>query len=369
MSLRQLVKSEFYSLQRRIARRRAKPTANRQADRVVVFAMHAINQAHSDMAVSPGRFREQIQSLLDQGYRALAIDGLLDVLSGDKPSPPAFAVTFDDGYESVFTEALPILERLSVPAAVFLTTGFLDGSVSPPWRSSNAALLAEFRGQAEYFRPMSWEQARALAGHRLIRFGSHTVSHPLLGTLPENSMREELTRSRSILADRLGSSRSFLLIRLGYFGMVRIRRSRSGWFPSVAIDARSLQRFPAPGWATAPGEFRVCRSRRTTKARTPSPRLAAGTTGSDRPRAYINPFFPILIKVRTSENENFLPVSRSLVSICEGRPTGFSISGRWIRGDPSQAGRVVSLFVETRQTNRLLPSPGRTCITPLLDII
>jgi peptidoglycan/xylan/chitin deacetylase (PgdA/CDA1 family) len=215
VSLRQLVKSEFYSLQRRIARRRAKPTANRQADRVVVFAMHAINHAHSDMAVSPGRFRQQIQSLLDQGYRALAIDGLLDVLSGDKPSPPAFAVTFDDGYESVFTEALPILERLSVPAAVFLTTGFLDGSVSPPWRSSNAALLAEFRGQAEYFRPMSWEQARALAGHRLIRFGSHTVSHPLLGTLPENSMREELTRSRSILADRLGVEPEFFAYPFG----------------------------------------------------------------------------------------------------------------------------------------------------------
>jgi peptidoglycan/xylan/chitin deacetylase (PgdA/CDA1 family) len=215
MSLRHLLKSEFYSLQRKIARRRAKPTANCQADRVVVFAMHAINQANSDMAVSPGRFREQIQSLLDQGYRPLAMDGLLDVLSGDKPSPPAFAVTFDDGYESVVTEALPILERLSVPAAVFLTTGFLDGSVSPPWRSSNAALLAEFRGQAEYFRPMSWEQARALARHRLIRFGSHTVSHPLLGTLPENSMREELTRSRSILAERLGVEPEFFAYPFG----------------------------------------------------------------------------------------------------------------------------------------------------------
>src|SRR5215469_15979067 len=143
MSLRHTVKSQFYLLQRQIARRHTRPAANRPADRVVVFVTHAINHARGDMAVSPGRFREQMQRLLDQGYRPLAMEGLLDVLLGDKPSPPAFAVTFDDGYESVYTEALPILETVSVPATVFLTTGFLDGKVAPPWRSSNASLLAE----------------------------------------------------------------------------------------------------------------------------------------------------------------------------------------------------------------------------------
>ena len=32
-------------------------------------------------------------------------------------------VTFDDGYQSVRTVALPVLEKYRVPAAVFLTTG------------------------------------------------------------------------------------------------------------------------------------------------------------------------------------------------------------------------------------------------------
>jgi peptidoglycan/xylan/chitin deacetylase (PgdA/CDA1 family) len=204
MTLRQKAKSQFYSLQRRISRRRAGPAQCRQADRLVIFAMHAINHARSDMAVSPGRFREQLQALLDAGYRPLAMDDVLDVLSGRKSSPAAFAITFDDGYESVFTQALPILESLSIPATVFLTTGFLDGTVSPPWRSSNAELLAEYRGQAENFRPMSWEQALTLAGHPLIRFGSHSVSHPLLGTLSEQSALKELICSKATLAERLG---------------------------------------------------------------------------------------------------------------------------------------------------------------------
>jgi peptidoglycan/xylan/chitin deacetylase (PgdA/CDA1 family) len=206
MSLRHTAKSQFYFWQRRFARRRAKRAQDAPSDRLMVFILHTINPARSDMAVSPARFREQMQALLDAGYRALPVDDMLQVLSGAKSSQPAFALTFDDGYESVFTEALPILESLSIPASVFLTTGFLDGAVAPPWRSASPALLSEYRTQAEHFRPMRWEQARSLAAHPLIRVGSHTVSHPLLGAEPDDSARDELVRSKSILADRLGVS-------------------------------------------------------------------------------------------------------------------------------------------------------------------
>jgi peptidoglycan/xylan/chitin deacetylase (PgdA/CDA1 family) len=156
------------------------------------------------MAVSPGRFQEQMRSLLEAGYRPLAMDDVLEALSGRALSSPSFSVTFDDGYESVVTQALPILESLSIPAAVFLTTGFLDGTVSPPWRSSNPALLAEYRDQAEHFQSMSWQQARELARHPLICIGSHTVSHPVLGLTPEDVVRDEMVRSKSILTDQLG---------------------------------------------------------------------------------------------------------------------------------------------------------------------
>ena len=205
MSIRHAVKRQFYSLQRQFARKRATPAQDRPADRLIVFAMHAINDASSDMAVSPARFREQMQSLLDAGYRPLAMDDVLEVLSAGKSSPPAFAVTFDDGYESVFTQALPILESLSIPVTVFLTTAFLDGVASPPWRSSDPALLSEYRSQSRHFQPLTWDQARTLARHPLVRIGSHTVSHPLLGTMPEDAARSELVRSKSILADRTGA--------------------------------------------------------------------------------------------------------------------------------------------------------------------
>lgn len=191
-------------MQRQLARRSAKPAPDRPVDRVAVFAMHCLSRARSDMAVSPVRFREQMTALLDAGYRPLTMDDLLEVLNGSSQTRPAFAITFDDGYESVFSEALPILEALSIPAGVFLTTGFLEGAVAPPWGSANAALVEEYRSEAEHFRPMSWEQARELARHPMIRIGSHSVSHPLLGVVPADAARDELVRSRTTLGEKLG---------------------------------------------------------------------------------------------------------------------------------------------------------------------
>jgi peptidoglycan/xylan/chitin deacetylase (PgdA/CDA1 family) len=204
MSIRHAVKNQFYFVASRLGKRLHGKASNRPVNRLMIFLMHAINHASSEMAVSPERFQEQMRSLLDSGYRPSPLDEVLEVLSGRKETPPAFAVTFDDGYESVVTQALPILESLSIPATVFLTTGFLDRKVSPPWRSSDASLLSEYGTQSQHFQPMTWEQARQLARHSLIRIGSHSVSHPLLGSISEDSVRDELVQSRLILADRLG---------------------------------------------------------------------------------------------------------------------------------------------------------------------
>jgi len=204
MSIRHALKNQFYFVASRLGKRLYRQAPDRPVDRLMIFAMHAINHATSDMAVSPDKFREQMRSLLDSGYRPLPMDEVLEVLSGRKETRPAFAVTFDDGYESIVTQALPILESLSIPATVFLTTDFLDRKISPPWRSSDVALRSEYRTQAQHFRPMTWEQARELARHSLIRIGSHSVSHPLMGSVSADAARDELVQSRLILADRLG---------------------------------------------------------------------------------------------------------------------------------------------------------------------
>jgi peptidoglycan/xylan/chitin deacetylase (PgdA/CDA1 family) len=205
MSLRRIVKSTFYRVQRRWGRWETSHNPARAESAIVVFALHTIAPARGDMAISTARFREQMQSLLEAGYQAFTIDQLLGVLSNKTPLPGrAFAVTFDDGYRSVLTDALPVLEELQIPATVFLATGFLDGRVAPPWGSTDPILVAEYRDQAEFFRPMNWDDARTLLRHPLMRIGSHTDTHPLLGLQGAAEARHELLHSKAIIRDRLG---------------------------------------------------------------------------------------------------------------------------------------------------------------------
>ncbi len=77
------------------------------------------------LCVAPGRFEKQMQTLkarripLPLGeFAARLADGTLPRL--------AAAVTFDDGYVDNLRAAKPILERVGVPATVFLATGYLD---------------------------------------------------------------------------------------------------------------------------------------------------------------------------------------------------------------------------------------------------
>jgi peptidoglycan/xylan/chitin deacetylase (PgdA/CDA1 family) len=101
---------------------------------------------------------------------------------------------------------LPILAQLDLRATVFVTTGFLDGSIAPPWRSRDPALLEEYHRERAAFLPLSWAQLEALCASGRVDIGCHSVSHPRLGTLSPDEVRDEAGHAREQLEVRLGRS-------------------------------------------------------------------------------------------------------------------------------------------------------------------
>jgi peptidoglycan/xylan/chitin deacetylase (PgdA/CDA1 family) len=58
----------------------------------------------------------------------------LRMLTSGHPLPPrAVAITFDDGYRDTLHLAVPVLEKLRLPATFFLVPGLLSGTVTPWW--------------------------------------------------------------------------------------------------------------------------------------------------------------------------------------------------------------------------------------------
>lgn len=78
-------------------------------------------------AVSARHFERQMRHLR-RHYRPLDGNALRRALETNSMPDRAVAVTFDDGLLNNVTVALPILQRLEIPAFFFLPTGFVDAA-------------------------------------------------------------------------------------------------------------------------------------------------------------------------------------------------------------------------------------------------
>jgi peptidoglycan/xylan/chitin deacetylase (PgdA/CDA1 family) len=157
----------------------------RPAD-VLVLCYHAVGVADSRLCVSPGTLDQQLRAVRKRGYTPELAAGL----TRDGSLRRRVVVTFDDGYRSVRDHAIPVLRDLEFKATVFVTTGFIGGSVEV----SNAADLEP---------SLSWDDLRALADEGW-EVGSHTVSHARLTVLSRDELRAEVHESKAEIEAELG---------------------------------------------------------------------------------------------------------------------------------------------------------------------
>jgi peptidoglycan/xylan/chitin deacetylase (PgdA/CDA1 family) len=157
---------------------------------VLVLCYHAVSERWpADLAVTPAQLRDQLAHLLARGYRGATFTSAVT----DPPAPKTVAVTFDDAYRSVLELAYPVLDRLGLPATMYVPTAWpgrdgpmawpgIDHWVGGPWEDE--------------LRPLSWDELRRLerAGWEI---GSHTRTHARLTELDDARLAAELMGSRS----------------------------------------------------------------------------------------------------------------------------------------------------------------------------
>lgn len=163
-----------------------------------VLTLHAIGTPdagcdlfdYRNMFVTRAALAALVDELLAAGFRFVTPGEL-----STAPGPKRIVLTFDDAYESVYREALPVLAARGIRATVFVPTGFVGGRFGGNPRG----------GAGPDLPVMSVEQLRTLwdAGWTI---GAHSVSHPVFAQLDDEAARRELTQSRAQLADWLGAA-------------------------------------------------------------------------------------------------------------------------------------------------------------------
>jgi len=173
---------------------------------------------------------------LAERYHTVSLGDALRAMAQEKPLPDrSVAVTFDDGYDTTFSIAGPVLKRFGIPATAYLSTAYIGSRELFPfdrlhlvrscrnapgeplpvpahktlpihcvlcWLSRHWPTVEPgvSSAQRSTLQPASWETVRTWAGE-CFEIGAHTVSHAILGNEIESVRVREIAESISRVRD------------------------------------------------------------------------------------------------------------------------------------------------------------------------
>jgi len=252
--------------------------------RHVILTFHrvrAVGERLDPFDTCPSLPADVFRQILEHVRDRFDVVTLSDLFKRAAGATPMAAITFDDGWRDSYDVAFPLLRELELPATIFVTTGKI-GSSQPFWQQALGKL---FRGRADrtgesddqdlrgvllverdvpltadlYRRTVRhWKTLEAVDREGLllragwkppansehprcflseaeiremtnagIRFGSHTVSHPILPRESRAAMLSELTQSKSTLEGIVGEVVDTLAYPNGDWSGEVVRSARS----------------------------------------------------------------------------------------------------------------------------------------------
>ncbi|WP_238933494.1 polysaccharide deacetylase family protein [Brevibacillus choshinensis] len=130
---------------------------------VVLAYHHVAERSDQRYSITPEQFAAQISFLHENGLHPISLDEFARFMeSGDLSTENAVLITFDDGYESYYTQAFPILKSYGYPSANFVIADRLRDSAD--------------RNRKNMTTPLTRQQVREMQASGLAAFGSHTYS-------------------------------------------------------------------------------------------------------------------------------------------------------------------------------------------------
>jgi peptidoglycan/xylan/chitin deacetylase (PgdA/CDA1 family) len=128
---------------------------------------------------------------LRKNYDVVSLDTILNFIKeGDVLPKKPVAITFDDGYYNVYQNAYPILKKYKFPAAVFITTGYVQKQMS-----LNRIQL----------RMLGWNEIKEMSNND-VTIGAHTITHPNLEQVDLETAKKEISGSKEEIEENIGKN-------------------------------------------------------------------------------------------------------------------------------------------------------------------
>lgn len=140
-----------------------------------------LNLTWAALFVSPKQLNDQLEYLNSHNYHTVTLDDVTSALDGKTILPPnPVVLTFDDGYQSFYDNAYPLLKKYNMKGINFIITDVVGSGVY-----------------------LTWNEIKTMDKSGLVSFGAHTKHHPFLTAISNILAKEEISGSKTELEKQL----------------------------------------------------------------------------------------------------------------------------------------------------------------------
>ena len=154
----------------------------------LVLTYHAIESGPPPLCVDPELFARHLEVIAGSGARVVSAGELATLARAGFPEENLVAITFDDGFASVASSAVPLLRQRELPATIYFVAGKLGARSD--WSSARAH---GFVGE------LATEDELAHVAALGIEIGSHGFEHVPLVAAADRLLEREVVESRRVL--------------------------------------------------------------------------------------------------------------------------------------------------------------------------
>lgn len=189
-----------------------------------ILMYHSVGEQNIKLSVKLENFEKQLNYLKLKKINLIKLSDLIKKINNHQDISNCVVLTFDDGYQSQYQQAFPLLKKYQIPATIFLITG----SIGKDYKNS----------RGELFPLLKLEQIKEMVASDLIEFMPHTRLHLKLTEINSAQLNEELAGSREDLRNMLNQDLAILAYPKGLFNQTIIDYLKNNsWSGAVTVQA------------------------------------------------------------------------------------------------------------------------------------
>jgi peptidoglycan/xylan/chitin deacetylase (PgdA/CDA1 family) len=212
---------------------------------VILQYHHVSDSTPSSTSISPKQFEVHLQYLKDNNFKVVPLSDLIEGIKNQQPLPDkSVAITFDDAYTDVLTQAKPILDKFSFPYTIYVNPGIINRNVN---------------NDVSHY--LSWIQLKALSDEGVI-IANHGYEHDSMVRITEGMTQaqwlmqktELLLKAEATIKENTGQSWRYYAYPYGEYDVAVQAWVKANDFVAftqqsgaidLSTDLTSVPRFPA----------------------------------------------------------------------------------------------------------------------------